>query len=145
MADHWIKFNTNVWRDKVITSDTVHLAVWCYLKCYAVFTEVNAVFAGKAVKLTPGQLITGCRHIAEALSVDKNKVRRILDRFEDAGLIRQTVTKHGRLITVIENENAPRQQKTAASPRKTPKESVYNGDASYDLEAYRRTAIGLYD
>lgn len=145
MADHWFKFNTSVWRDKVITSDAVHLAVWCYLKSYAVFTEVNAVFAGKAVKLTPGQLITGCKHIADALSVDKNKVRRILCRFEDAGLIRQTVTKHGRLITVIENENVQQPKSTAPSRQKKPKESVYSSDASYDLEAYRRTAIGLYD
>ncbi|MBQ5968663.1 MAG: MarR family transcriptional regulator [Clostridia bacterium] len=144
MAGNWVKFERSVWANHVICADPVHFIIWWDLKTHAAYETHDAVFDGTPVRLEVGQLVTGANRIAERLRLSKSKVARVLDRFESAGLIVQTKSPRGRLITVVED-----QQSTAAAPARRPqrakdrKESVYRSDASYDLEAYARTAIGL--
>ena len=144
MADSWIKFNRDIWKNRVVCADAEHFIVWWYLKTKAAFEPRAVMFAGKVITLEPGQLITGADAIAGGTGVERTKVMRVLKHFETAGLLCQQTTKSGRLVTFTESEpQTPRPAKPAGPPRsKKPKEQVYSSDASYDLEAYRRTAIG---
>ncbi|MBQ5969460.1 MAG: MarR family transcriptional regulator [Clostridia bacterium] len=147
MAGSWTKLNHDVWKHPLICADAEHFIVWWYLKTYAAFETYPAFFSGNAVTLTPGQLITGAAAIAEKTHVERTKVTRILRRFEAAGMIRQQITRAGRLVTVVEDtrpQGAPQsEEKRHSRTAPSKKESVYSSDASYDLEAYARTAIGL--
>ena len=150
MAESWIKLNRDVWNDHIICADAEHFMIWCFLKSYAAYEARPAIFSGRVVTLKPGQLITGIQVIAERTGIERTKVARVLARFEKAGMIRQQVTRNGRIVTLTEDPaavkgRAPDQPKGASGYRKGPaqkKDSVFSSDASYDLEAYAATAIG---
>ena len=104
MAEHWIKFNTSVWNDKVICADTAHFCVWWYLKSHAAYQTHCALFSGEVLELQPGQLVTGAAAIGRALGIDHTRVMRILRHFTAAGLITQRVNNRGRIITVLDGK-----------------------------------------
>lgn len=78
----WVKLHRKMLDNPVIMKDAEHLAVWTYLLLNATHEDYPALFKGKKIVLEPGQLITGRKTIASALSVSESKVRRILDAFE---------------------------------------------------------------
>lgn len=79
----WIKLHRKLLDNPIIMKDSDHLAVWTYLLLNATHAEYPALFKGQKIMLQPGQLITGRKSIAEKLSINESKVRRILDSFEN--------------------------------------------------------------
>lgn len=156
----WIKLPRNFLDDGVTCADAAHFLVWCVLRAKAAFVERQAMCSGQLIDLLPGQLITSSRSIASLTRLSESTVQRILRDFVQAKRIRRKCYAHCSLITVL-SEEAPRQAAQQTPPdnraapqystdkirtnRYAPKDSTFSTDASYDLEAYRRTAIGLYD
>lgn len=91
----WIKLHRKMLDNPIIMKDAAHLAVWMYLLLNATHAEYPVLFKGKKIMLQPGQLITGRKVIADTLSVDESKVRRIMDAFEsDQQIDRQRSNKN---------------------------------------------------
>lgn len=91
----WIKLHRKMLDNPIIMKDAEYLAVWMYLLLNATHAEYPALFKGKKIMLQPGQLITGRKSIAEELSVNESKVRRIMDAFEnDQQIDRQRSNKN---------------------------------------------------
>lgn len=84
----------------IIMKDAEHLAVWMYLLLNATHAEYPALFKGQKIMLQPGQLITGRKSIAEALSVNESKVRRIMDVFESDQQIDRQRSNKNTLVTL---------------------------------------------
>ena len=148
MAEGWIKLYFSEYKNEVIRADADHLAVWCYLKMHAAFREATALYGGEVVTLQPGQLVARYKDIVAETGTTVDRVRTILSQFEKARLIDRVSSNAGSLITVHAAAEASETQSAKparASRSKKPKESIYSSDASYDLEAYAATAIGLRD
>ena len=84
----------------IIMKDADHLAVWMYLLLNATHAEYPALFKGKKIMLQPGQLITGRKSIAEALSVNESKVRRIMNAFESDQQIDRQRSNQNTLVSL---------------------------------------------
>ena len=103
----WVKLHRKMLDNPVIMKDAEHLAVWMYLLLNATHAEYPALFQGKKIMLQPGQLITGRKSIADTLSINESKVRRIMDVFEsDQQIDRQRSNKN----TLVSLKNWDRYQ-----------------------------------
>lgn len=96
----WIKLHRKMLDNPIIMKDADHLAVWMYLLLNATHAEYPALFKGKKIMLQPGQLITGRKSIAEALSVNESKVRRIMNAFESDQQIDRQRSNQNTLVTL---------------------------------------------
>lgn len=96
----WIKLHRKLMDNPIIMKDSDHLAVWTYLLLNATHAEYPAIFKGQKIILKPGQLITGRKSIAEKLSINDSKVRRILDRFEKDQQIDRQRSNQNSLISL---------------------------------------------
>lgn len=96
----WVKLHRKMLDNPIIMKDAEHLAVWMYLLLNATHAEYPALFRGKKITLQPGQLITGRKSIANTLSVNESKVRRILDVFESDQQIDRQRSNQNTLITL---------------------------------------------
>lgn len=101
MTNGWIKIHRKTLDNPVVMKDAAHAAVWLYLLLSASHDEHRTVFNGKVITLQAGQLVTGRKKIADALSLDESKVRRILNSFENDRMIDQQMTNGGRLISLL--------------------------------------------
>ena len=101
----WIKLHRKILENPIVCKDADHLAVWVYLLLHATHTERQVLFNGQKITLRPGQLITGRKKIADELSVDASKVKRIIDKFKSDQQIDQQGTNKGSLITVLNWED----------------------------------------
>lgn len=97
----WIKLHRRLLENPIVCKDADHLAVWVYLLLNANHEEGSTLLNGKKIKLIPGQIVTGRKKIAEDLSINESKVRRILNELENDQQIDQQTTTGGRLITLI--------------------------------------------
>ena len=97
----WIKLHRKMFENPIVMKDADHLAVWIYLLGSATYTECPALFKGKKIMLQPGQLITGRKIIAEKLTINESKVRRILDNFEDDQQIDRQRSNQNTLVTLV--------------------------------------------
>ena len=105
MREGWLKLHRRVLDNPICCKDGDHLAVWIYLLCEATHRPRDKLFDGKRITLQPGQLITGRKVIAAALSISESKVKRILQAFEsDQQIDRQRGAK-GSLISVLSWDN----------------------------------------
>ena len=91
------------------TWDSEHLRLWVYLLTSVNAREDKSVMIG-AIEVGYGQVLKSYRRIAEECGYTANneivrwvpeRVRRMLDRFRDAGMVSTTVTALGTLITVL--------------------------------------------
>jgi ribosomal protein S15P/S13E len=89
-----VKDNPVVWRD----SD--HVAIWVYLLLNATYQELDVIFKGSRLLLSPGQLIIGRKSIASELKIDENKVRRVLKYFESEQQITLEASNKNTLVTI---------------------------------------------
>ena len=96
----WIKLHRKMLDNPIIMKDAEHLAVWMYLLLNATHAEYPALFKGQKIMLQPGQLITGRKSIAETLSVNESKVRRIMDVFESDQQIDRQKSNKNTLVTL---------------------------------------------
>lgn len=96
----WIKLHRKMLDNPIIMKDADHLAVWMYLLLNATHAEYPALFKGKKIMLQPGQLITGRKSIAEALSVNESKVRRIMNAFESDQQIDRQRSNQNTLVSL---------------------------------------------
>lgn len=96
----WIKLHRKMLDNPIIMKDAAHLAVWMYLLLNATHAEYPALFKGEKIMLQPGQLITGRKSIADALSIDENKVRRIMNVFESDQQIDRQRSNKNTLVTL---------------------------------------------
>ena len=96
----WIKLHRKLLDNPIIMKDSDHLAVWTYLLLNATHAEYPALFKGQKIILKPGQLITGRKSIAEKLSINESKVRRILDSFENDQQIDRQRSNQNSLISL---------------------------------------------
>lgn len=101
MMDGWIKLHRKMLDNPVVNKDPDHLAVWIYLLLNATHKERAAMWNGKKITLKAGELITGRKKIAEAMSVSPSKVFRILELFKSEQQIEQQTNRHGSLISII--------------------------------------------
>lgn len=101
----WIKLHRKILENPIVCKDADHLAVWVYLLLHATHVERQVLFNGQKITLRPGQLITGRKKIADELSVDASKVKRIIDKFKSDQQIDQQGTNKGSLITVLNWED----------------------------------------
>lgn len=105
MTNGWVKIHRKTLDNPVVMKDAAHMAVWFYLLLNASHDEHRTVFNGKVITLQAGQLVTGRKKIADALSLDESKVRRILNLFENDRMIDQQTTNGGRLISLLNWES----------------------------------------
>ncbi len=96
----WVKFYREWLDNPIITKDSEHLAVWTYLNCQAIHTEVECIFNNEKITLKAGQAIFKQCDMAEYLKIDRFKVLRILKCFENARLITHQTDKRKTLITL---------------------------------------------
>lgn len=82
----------------VVTKDTEYFSVWIYLVLMASHEEKEVLFAGKKIKLMPGQLITGRKKIADFFAISESKVWRILKDFKIEQQIEQQTSNKNSLI-----------------------------------------------
>ena len=103
MADNsgWIKLHRVILDNPVVTKDSDHFFVWCYLLLNATHTLHDTMLGGERITLLPGQLITGRNKIAKATGVEPSKVRRVLVTFKTNHQIDQQSTRHGSLISIL--------------------------------------------
>lgn len=84
----------------VVTKDTEYFSVWIYLVLMASHEEKEVLFAGKKIKLMPGQLITGRKKIADFFTISESKVWRILKDFKIEQQIEQQTSNKNSLISL---------------------------------------------
>lgn len=84
----------------VVTKDTEYFSVWIYLVLMASHEEKEVLFAGKKIKLMPGQLITGRKKIADFFAISESKVWRILKDFKIEQQIEQQTSNKNSLISL---------------------------------------------
>ena len=97
----WIKVYRQMLDNPIVCKDSDHIAVWIYLLLNATHTEYDTLFKGKRTILQKGQLITGTISISKKLKINKDKVQRILKRFEIDKQIEQQTSNKNRLITIL--------------------------------------------
>ena len=96
-----ISLHRKMFDNPVVCKDADHLAVWVYLLCMAVWKPTDVTFHGKKLTLSPGQLTTGRKAIADKLKISESKVQRILKTFEIEHQIEQQTDRQCRLITIV--------------------------------------------
>lgn len=97
----WIKVYRQMLDNPIVCKDSDHIAVWIYLLLNATHIEYDTLFKGKRTTLQKGQLITGTISISKKLKINKDKVQRILKRFEIDKQIEQQTSNKNRLITIL--------------------------------------------
>ena len=75
--------------------------VWICLLLMANHEESSFIWNGKAVKLKPGQFLTGRKKIADAAKVSESLVEKILNYLETEQQIKQMKTTKFRVITIL--------------------------------------------
>ena len=98
----WFKFYPKILENPIIMKDADHLAIWTYLLMKASHKEFDIVFNGERKTIKAGQIVTGRKQIAAELSLNENKVYRVLKTFENEQQIEQ-VTDHKKSIISIKN------------------------------------------
>jgi len=76
------------------------VAVWSWLCDMAVWQETRVNYCGQMVTLQRGQIITSRSYIAKGFEMGEQKVRTLLARLENDGMINQRPTSHGTIITI---------------------------------------------
>lgn len=99
--DGWIKLHRRTLDNPVVCKDADHLAVWVYLLLKASHNVCPVFFRGEKTELRPGQLITGRLKIADDLSINESKVKRILQAFKSDQQIDQQTSNKNSLITIL--------------------------------------------
>lgn len=97
----WIKIHRKMLDNPVVCKDAEYLAVWMYLLLNASHDGYKACFKGEKITLHPGQLITGRKSIADKLSINESKVKRILQAFKNDQQIDQQPSNKNSLITIL--------------------------------------------
>lgn len=97
----WIKVYRQMLDNPIVCKDSDHIAVWIYLLLNATHTEYDTLFKGKRITLQKGQLITGTISISKKIKINKDKVQRILKKFEIDKQIEQQTSNKNRLITIL--------------------------------------------
>lgn len=97
----WIKMHRQI-MDKSWYSKPSYVSMWATLLLLATHRGMEVWFAGKPLKLKPGQLITGRKSLAKLTGIHESSVQRILSYFEKIEhQIEQRISNQNRLITVI--------------------------------------------
>lgn len=97
----WIKLHRKTLENPIVMKDSSHLAIWCWLLMSACKFPTEVMFGGELITLKPGQITTGRRKIAKALSEQESKVYRVLKRFESEQLIEQRTDRQCTLISIV--------------------------------------------
>ena len=101
MAKGYIKLYRSILENPIVSKDSDHFAVWCYLLLMATHNGCDVMFGGERIHLEPGQLTTGRKIIAEKTKVNESKVQRILKSFESEQQIEQRTDRQCRLISIL--------------------------------------------
>ena len=98
----WIKLHRKIWENPVVTKDSDHLTIWIYLLTHATHQDMPALWKGKRITLTAGQLITGRKKLSTETGVEQSKVVRILKAFKIEHQIEQQTSPQGSLISILQ-------------------------------------------
>ena len=133
----WIKLHRKILDNPIVCKDSDYLAVWIYLLLKASHDTYQAMFKGEKIELKPGQLITGRIKIANDLSVNESKVKRILFCFKKEHQIDQQSSNKNSLITVLnwelyqksdqQNDQQMTSKRPANDQQMTTNKNVKNG------------------
>lgn len=97
----WIKLHRKLLENPVACKDADHLAIWIYLLLNATHRDMDAIFQGKRITLSPGQLITGRKSISQQLGVSESKTKRVLLALESDHQIDRQRSNKNSLISIL--------------------------------------------
>ena len=152
----FIYLHRKILENPIVCKDADHLAVWTYLLLNATHDKYDAIFNGKRITLTKGQLITGRNSISEKFKINPSKVQRILKKFEIEQQIEQQTCNKNRLITVLKWEcyqNNEQQNKQQVNNKRTTTEqqvntnnnvNTVNNEIIKDIVDYLNLKAGTY-
>ena len=97
----WIKIHKKI-IDSAVWSDPLRLKAWIHILVSANYEDKDWFTNGRLVRVQRGQYITSIRKLKEAWGCSERTVRRILEQFEELGMIEvQTPFKRYTLLTVV--------------------------------------------
>ena len=97
----WIKIHKKI-IDSAVWSDPLRLKAWIHILVSANYEDKDWFTNGRLVRVQRGQYITSIRKLKEAWGCSERTVRRILEQFEELGMIEaQTPLKRYTLLTVV--------------------------------------------
>lgn len=100
MNTGWVKLHRKL-LDNPLMRNPLYRAVWVEILLQAMYADgATVMFAGKRLKLEPGQFTTGRKKISSDTGVNESTVQRILECFESEHQIEQRTDRQCRLITV---------------------------------------------
>jgi len=100
MGEGWICLHRAL-RENPRYRDSAWVHVWVDMLLGATHAEQPALFGGRRITLTPGQLITGRKSISDRTGVHESKVQRVLKAMEVERQIEQRMSNASRLITIV--------------------------------------------
>lgn len=97
----WIKIHKKI-IDSAVWSDPLRLKAWIHILVSANYEDKDWFANGRLIRVQRGQYITSIRKLKEAWGCSERTVRRILEQFEELGMIEvQTPLKRYTLLTVV--------------------------------------------
>ena len=97
----YIKLYRQILDNPTVMKNWDYLAIWVYLLLKATHNWVNIIFNNQRYKLNPWEFSTGRKIISNDLSIDENKVERVLKKFESEWQIEQVTDHKCRIIKII--------------------------------------------
>ena len=131
MNEGWVKIHRKILENPVVCKDSDYLSVWIFLLLNATHKELPFMFNGNKIILQPGQLVTCKKNISFKLSVNESKIFRILKLFESEQQIEQQITRHGRLVTLLnwkDYQKDERQNEQQMNDNRTTNEQQVNAN-----------------
>lgn len=97
----WIRIDRKLSESDIAQRSVETFAVWVHLLLMANYSESKRYVSGSAVKLQPGQLITGVTELSQRSGATPNKVRGALEYLKITGRITDEPNQKGRVISIV--------------------------------------------
>ena len=95
----WISLHRKI-LEHPIFSDPQAFTLWVQLLLRANHKEKKVMVGNKFIEVKRGQLLTGRNKLVEYTGIDRNKIERLLNLFENEAQIEQQKTTKYRLISI---------------------------------------------
>lgn len=99
----WIKLHRKL-LDHWIATDPCILGIWCWLLLRANHAPVSYLWHGEKINIERGQLITSISKLSSGFSLCRKRAKRVLDLFENEGLIAYQSSNRRTKITICNYE-----------------------------------------
>lgn len=132
----WIKVHRAL-AEHHVASDPHSLSVWIHMLMLANHRESKRQINGRVMVISPGQLITSRKSLADKTGVNESKVERILKMLQSEQLIEQHGTSKFRVISIVnwqkyqfdeqQDEQQENSKRTAGEQQMNTPEEIPNG------------------